>query len=321
MRRNAGGHHRPRLAMMEALKAAPRPRATLRGTALPVRHDAGGEYPSVPPWVGDRDSYVMRQVMAARKLGDGPGEIMQTQVPELILTQYLCVRRRLFFPRHSWLYDWEWRAGNSELNFKGDLLLWNGIESSPGFLAVELKAQGSDPRGIKKAKVESQARIAEIFAHSYLSDVHYQRSAYRQNSNISCNNNRSTDAVPGDDPLQSFGGRLPIVQGIPFTDQFHPEHVPGLTREQCRLLSRDFEEYRRRHRLRIDRRGRARVVPRRVAKKEGTANAGMDGGESSHGGDDGAVPPSKRDTDEAVGSFINEDHELDFLGLPPGGLL
>ena len=198
--------------------------------------EPAGDFPwdeEVEPWVVERDSYVMKEIMAERALGNGPGKLQQNGVAEHVLTQYLCARRREFFPRHSFLYDWEWRAGDSALNFNGDLLLWNGDERAPTFLAVETKIADSvtgRKKGGSKAKVDRQARVAAIFAHSYLSDVFYQRCRFRENSNVSRNNcEHAEDDLGGDqqheqyedfgrtsvsDEVECFGGRIAIIHGV-----------------------------------------------------------------------------------------------------------
>ena len=105
---------------------------------------------------------------------------------------------------------------------------------------------------------------------------------------------------------------------VPFTDRFYSSHCPGLTKTQRGLLAADFQQYRDGHKLYINRRGRARVVPRRVAKKEaerdGAARSeGVGGGPGAvveDGDEDGSVPI------DAVAAELEPS-----IVLPPHGLL
>lgn len=232
-----------------------------------------------------------------------PIGMSQAQLGEHLLTQYCCLRRAEFFPQTPYLYDWEWRAGSDVLNFQGDLLLWDGDHL---FIAVELKnieilndydskhdsikryyrnAQSKRKLATRKHKVEAQAKVAQVMAPSYISDVHYKRSFFKTSSNVIHHDNvsksDSSDVVPtlstsstsnnnkpsmittrDDDESDGRLHRIPNVYGVAFTNSFYKEHCTALSREERDRLQLEFSKYWSMIKVKIGKNGKASVSKR-----------------------------------------------------------
>ena len=92
--------------------------------------------------------------------------------PAQLLHRFAVLQHRRLWPRHPWLYAWEYQAGNAALAFRGDLLLTDG---AGGFLCVEAKfvkdpfAPEANALARKRlAACRAQAEKAEVFAFHFL---------------------------------------------------------------------------------------------------------------------------------------------------------
>jgi len=167
----------------------------------------------------DRDSEVEDQVMV-------PISMDRDDLEEQILHQWVVSCRRKLFPSHPFLLAYEWQAGNNEMVFKGDVMLWNG---STEILTVELKTnkapEVSDQtiENLRNRKVESQALKGEVFAYHFL-EQRPQVLALRI--------------------ALAVTGALPHVKGVSITNNFTEQHQPHLSEEERELLREGFQGFR-----------------------------------------------------------------------------
>eukprot|EP00899_Mesostigma_viride_P022683 jgi/Mesvir1/359/Mv18346-RA.1 len=127
--------------------------------------------------------------VAARVLAPVPLLANKAGIEELLLHQWVVLRRRHLFPQHPFLYAHEWAAGNEGFNFVGDLLLWDGCAPA-SFLAVEVKWLGSSKidhhRTEKLDKVKEQALKAEVFLLSYIMRKQFADTPSNENGRLPC---------------------------------------------------------------------------------------------------------------------------------------
>eukprot|EP00899_Mesostigma_viride_P026352 jgi/Mesvir1/6901/Mv09061-RA.1 len=108
--------------------------------------------PAIPQPVIDLDKRLAALVCAPIPYG-------VADIEERLLHQWVVLRRSSLFPQHPFILAYEYHCGNAALNFRGDLLLWDGKGES--VLAVELKYLGVNA-GEKLKKVREQAAKAEV---------------------------------------------------------------------------------------------------------------------------------------------------------------
>lgn len=121
------------------------------------------------------DRSIACEETVVRELDEQVGALIAAPVPpaaedlsERVLHKWCAANRTVLFPRTPYLFAYEWQVGSGtdQIQFKGDLLLWDGSHT---FTAVECKyLNGSGTSSYKTNKLLSQVSAAVAVAPGFL---------------------------------------------------------------------------------------------------------------------------------------------------------